>query len=307
MVSCKETAACSSGVDECQKESSKVNAFGPIAYASLAISVVFLALLYSPVFKHWWVQWNAKESYYSHGILIPFISAFIIWLDRKNLSSIAVMPSASAYFLLIPVLAMGVFSIWVPSVSIAGAFFPVILYGIGALLLGWKMVRRLSFPLAYLYFAVPLPAFVLTVMSFRIRMLSTIGAFGMLKALSLHVSRIGTDIFLPNGVTVSVESPCSGFRFLISLFALAVLVSHLVDGEWWRKALLVVLMLPLSALLNGFRIMLVALVGNFWGADAMIVFHDNYAGLIMTAMGIACLYLLTRVLRCQRFNTTLSF
>ncbi|HEY3297831.1 MAG TPA: exosortase/archaeosortase family protein [Armatimonadota bacterium] len=293
----------SSGLDP----SGRNNSIGMSGYAAVIACGVLACLLVMPVLKHWYKTFTATESYYSHGLLIPFLCAAIIWMNRKNLSLFQVNPSAWGYLVVIPSLIAVVVGIWVPALSITGLFIPILLWGMALLLLGTQIARGLLFPAIYMYFMCPLPSFMLAPISFKIRVLSTLGATAMLKSLSFHVVQLGTMITLPNGVIVSVESPCSGFRFLISLFALAVLYAYVTDGPKWGKIALVSLMLPLSVILNGFRIMTVAVVGNYWGSDTMVSFHDNWAGLIMMLLGFVSLYLFSRLFKCGGFNSTLSF
>ena len=44
-------------------------------------AVVFL-VSYVPTFIWMWDRWFARDSYYSHGILIPFVTAVLIWQKR---------------------------------------------------------------------------------------------------------------------------------------------------------------------------------------------------------------------------------
>jgi MFS superfamily sulfate permease-like transporter len=43
---------------------------------------IFVLLIYVPSFLWMWDRWFARDSYYSHGILIPFVTAFLIWQKR---------------------------------------------------------------------------------------------------------------------------------------------------------------------------------------------------------------------------------
>ena len=35
-----------------------------------------------------WDRWFSRDSYYSHGILIPFVSIYLIWQRREELLKI---------------------------------------------------------------------------------------------------------------------------------------------------------------------------------------------------------------------------
>src|ERR1700733_11233419 len=49
---------------------------------------IFVLLIYVPAFIWMWDRWFARDSYYSHGILIPFVTAYLIWQKRDVLKKI---------------------------------------------------------------------------------------------------------------------------------------------------------------------------------------------------------------------------
>lgn len=273
----------------------------------LPISLSFAAFLwlYLPTFHWWGVEWMKEDSYYQHAPLIPLIAIFIVWLKRKDLLSIPIESFALGYLLVIPGVLITVMMIWAGGKEVQGLFFPVVLTGIIMVLFGRQFVRELRFPLAYLYFMVVLPGDFLAKFSFKIQLLSTIGATSFLKLIGYDATRVGVKIELPS-VDVLVGGPCSGFRLLISLFALTILFVYLSDGRKWSKLLLVGLMLPFSIILNAIRITMIALVGEKWGYEAMHSFHD-YSGYIMLLLAFALLWALAGVFKCRKLNSMLSY
>lgn len=286
------------------REGFTIRDFKLSTYLPIAIGTILFGWLYMPVFSAWYEGWMVKESYYSHGPLVPVISLFVVWLKRKQLKDILIKPSAWGYAFLIPCLLMVVLLTRAGGTSIQGFVFPIILFGLVLLFFGGKMARELLFPIGYLYFMIVLPGFILANASFRIQMISTQGATELLRLLSFDVTREGQFIYMPN-VEMQVAAACSGFRLLIALFALAAFFIYLTEGPWWGKAALIVLTLPLSAVMNSIRIAMVALVGNYMGSEAMVVFHDTYAGPIMLVMSFTALFYLARLVKCQKFNSTL--
>jgi exosortase len=269
----------------------------------VAICFGLVFWLYTAVFKNWYDTWMAKESYYSHGVLVPFICLFIIWLKRKSLLQTRVAPAAAGYWLLVPSLLVFMVLTWAGGMNLQGLVFPVLIAGMVLVLFGREIGRILRFPVGYLFFMCVLPGDILTKLSFRIQMISTACATMMLRTVGLDASREGAAIHLPN-IEVMVGTPCSGFRMLISLFAFAVLLAYLKEGPAWGRASLVVVTLPLSILLNSFRVMMIAMVGEFFGESAMHGFHD-YSGYIVLALAFVALSLFARLVKCQKFNSIL--
>ena len=269
----------------------------------IGLCLVCLGLLYAHTFVYWYRVWMMKESYYSHGILVPFISGFLIYLKRKRLAAICIEPSTQGYLILIPALMAAVLAVLSGAESAPGLTFPVVLGAAVVILMGRAMVKELAFPIGYLYFMCVLPGFILVMVSFRIQVLSTMLGAAILNALQFHAERSGTMIALPN-IEVMVGAPCSGFRLLISLFAFSVLFAYVKEGPWWGKAILISATLPLSVALNGIRVALIAIVGEYMGSEAMHSFHD-YSGYLILILAFVLLSLLARFAKCRNFSSML--
>jgi exosortase len=269
----------------------------------MAVAVGLLLWLYWPIFNSWYVEWMKKESYYSHAVLVPFISAFIVWLKREDILNAPIRPSALGYLMILPGLAVFTVMSWAGGYSLQGLVFPMILGGFVLVFFGRHMARLLRFPVGYLFFMAVLPGDVLTKLSFRIQMISTVGATWMLNVVGLDATREGARINLPN-IEVMVGAPCSGFRMLISLFAFAVLLAYLKEGPMWGRASMVIVTLPLSVILNAFRVFMIAMVGEYFGSDAMRTFHDS-SGYIVLALAFVVLSFFARLVKCQKFNSIL--
>jgi exosortase len=286
------------------KESFRIADLKSPLLVPICLNFVVLLWLYLPTF-HWWsVEWMKEDSYYQHAPLIPFISLFVVWLKRKQLLALPVKPWPAGYFLVVPGILIAVMMTWAGAKEVQGLVFPIILTGMIMVLFGQQIVRELRFPLAYLYFMVVLPGDVLAKLSFKIQLLSTIGAVGFLKLIGFDVNRVGVKIELPS-VDVLVGGPCSGFRLLISLFALTILFVYLAEGRKFSKSMLVILMFPFSIVLNAIRITMIALVGEKWGYETMQSFHD-YSGYIMLLLAFALLWALAGVFKCRRLNSMLT-
>lgn len=274
-------------------------------YLIVAALVGLVAWIYMPSFKCWYSAWMAKESSYSHGILIPIIVAFIVWLKRKAILSTPVKPCAWGYAVLVPALFLVLLSAVANSASVRGLLFPVVIGGLVLALLGKAMLRQLMFPIFYLYFMCVLPGHLLAPISFRIQMLSTAGAALILKAIGLGVTQAGQIITMPNGVEAQVAEACSGFRLLVSLFAFSVLFAYLKEGPLWGRLSLVAVTVPLSLVVNSIRIALVCMVGQFRGSEAMHAFHD-YSGYLVLLLAFILLWQIARLVKCRDFNSMLS-
>ncbi|MCL6520215.1 MAG: exosortase/archaeosortase family protein [Armatimonadetes bacterium] len=274
-----------------------------LTYSLIAVSCVLLLVLYVPVFRWWYQQWTVKDSYYSHGFLIPPISAFIIYLKRKELRKLEIKPSARGWLFIIPAGIIALLSLWGDARSVAGLMLPIILCGIVALLFGMEILRELLFPILFLFFMCVIPSFLIATMSFKIQILSTIGGTWLLKLFGFNAERAGVIIYLPY-ITVEVGAPCSGFRLLISLFAFSTLFAYIKEGPLWGKLVLILSTLPLSLVINSLRVAMIGMVGDLMGYEAMHTFHD-YSGYIVLVFAFVFLSLLSRWVGCRKYSQML--
>lgn len=265
------------------------------------VSIVAIAYVYHIVFRWWWGHWWAEESYYSHGILIPFMSAFVIWFNWNRIRKERVEPSAWGLALLIPAILMEFVGHRSALPSIAGLTLPIALVGMSLILFGKGLTREFTFPLLFLYFMCVPPTQYMTKVSFKIQMLSTTWATLGLKLIGLSAVQSGTQISLPN-IQVFVGAPCSGFRMLIALVAFTTFFAYMKKGPMWGRLSLIAMVIPLSFVANSVRVLMIALVGEFMGEDAMHSFHD-YSGYIVLIVAFAILIQFAKVVKCRDFKS----
>lgn len=235
--------------------------------------------------RYWWDTWFVKNSYYSHGPLVPLIALVMIWANRKRLAQAKIQPSWLGLLLVVPAIPVFLFGRWTSSAALLSLTFFVFLFGGLLLFTGTRMTRLLLFPVLYLAFMVPLPSTLLDEATMKIQLQSTTVATHMLSVSGYDVTQKGSQIesySLPEPLRVGV--PCSGFKLLVSLITFTVFFVYMVSAPWWKKALLIAISFPLSLFINALRITMIGYAGIWVGtADAMHKFHDwsGYLGLII--------------------------
>lgn len=266
------------------------------AIACLIPGLLFLALGFSGTFRALWGAWDQNPNY-SHGFIIPPISAFLAWRKRKVLRA---MPPASSW-LGLSVLGFGVV------LQIAGIRGDVtILQGWAFLLIltggiwtwfGFGYVRALVFPLGFLLFMVPaIPAFMNKV-SFELKSVAASGAVELASALGVPVIRRGMDLHFPSGF-LTVENACSGLNSLIALMALGALFGHLSGGATWKRWVLFGTSIPVAIGANIVRIASLCVCAAFAGTEtASGLFHD-IGGFVLFGVALLLLLGFKAVLRC---------
>ena len=200
----------------------------------------------------------------SHILLIPFISAWLMFLDRgrifKNLSS----DSGICLALLIPGIAAVLWSIRTQPVSPSLCAFGLVLVWIAgfALAFGREPLKAARFPLMFLFLLTPLPEALLTrVVYFLQKGSADISA--LLFALTpLPVLREGFVFHLPR-FSIEVARECSGIRSSIALLVLAILSGHFFLRTWWKQAVFLLAGIVMMIVKNGIRIVTLTLLASY--------------------------------------------
>lgn len=242
---------------------------------------------------------------HSHVVLIPFISAYLIYIERSKLPR----EYRSSYVTAIVVGLLGVgvlvaarFSKAGNSIgdndylsSIALSLLLLLIAG-GFLFLGSRWMKATAFPVAFLCFAIPLP-------DGAAEFLETASKIGSADVADLFFTLTGTTfardrfIFqLPN-IAIEVAQECSGIRSSWVLLITSVLASYLFLNSPWRRAALVLAVIPLGLLRNGFRILVIGLLCVHVGPEMIDSPIHHSGGPIFFVLSLIPLFLLLHWLR----------
>lgn len=286
----------------------------------LLAGVLFVAMQWSFPFVDWWKTWTRKNSYSSHGPLVPLIALFMVWANRKRMAVTKIAPTWWGLALIVPAIPLFEFGRWTGSGNICAITFIMFLVGAVLMFVGWRMTRLLLFPMLYLLFMVPPPGMLLDRVTSRVQISSTTFAVKVLSATGKLVadSEGGWDVRQSGTIITSprfpadphgglrqlrVEGECSGFRMLISLITFTAFFVYMLRAPWWKKTILVLISFPLSLFVNGLRIAAIGYVGiwteNF---ETMISFHNSWAMVFELVLSFAILFGIARLMKANDFG-----
>ena len=263
------------------------------------IGILLLALFY-PTLKWLVGEWLGND-YYSHGPLVPLISAFLVWRlwvtwppEQRR-----IMPAT------IGLLPLGVGLAVYLSALLQRAYFAaslamiVIIAGLVWYLLGTAALRRFAFPIGFLFFMVPLPF--VEPLSIPLAQLTGAVSAAIVRLFDVPIIVNGAQISLPNAELV-VGAQCSGLRSIVTLMTLVALVIFLVEGAWWKKLLLALSSIVIAALGNIIRVASLLVVANIWGADAAFKYYHDYSGIVFFLSALALLLSFSWMLGCREIR-----
>ncbi len=257
--------------------------------AALGALLVAFAVAYGSVVASlvgaWW-----SNTMYSYGLLIPFISAYLVWVDRAALLSVE---TRAAPLLGGAVLLGGLGMLVVGSagaiISLQQLSLLASLAGTIILVWGTRMLKAVRLPIAYLLFMVPVWEVVTDRLHFPFQMVSAkLGVF-LLHMVGVPAYRQGVFIELPR-VTLEIAEVCSGVNYLLAVLALGIPLAHLSVEGWRRQVLLVVGAVAIAAFSNGLRVAVIGVLA-YAGFDGDI--HGPFhvlQGLFVSAIGYVALF-----------------
>jgi exosortase C (VPDSG-CTERM-specific) len=226
-----------------------------LGIAALAIAVGFAKPMYELV------VFASKSQLFSHILLIPFVSAYLLWVMRARAPVGPVSGRGFAAFPLLAGLALLAFywsserGAWKQQdyLALMALVYVCFVAAAALALCGAGFFRKLAFPLVFLLFMVPFP----------IRMEESIEAFlqlGSAEAAHLFLwlsgmpfNREGLVFRLP-GFSMQVAPECSGIHSTLVLFVTSTVAGYLFLRSGWRRLGLSLLVIPLALLRNGLRI-----------------------------------------------------
>jgi exosortase C (VPDSG-CTERM-specific) len=275
--------------------------------SSRLIGFIASAILLTAAFGHTLAalaKYAASMDLHSHILLIPFISAYLIFIRREQLPTEYVSSPSWTALLLVGGLAALLAAVGPlradpsqnDSLSLTALSFVCLLAAEGFLFLGRKWMAATAFPFAFLIFMVPLPGGMVEWLETASQLASTEAAALFFSITGTPVLRDGTVFQLP-GIIIQVAQECSGIRSSWVLFITSILASNLFLKSSWRRAVLVSLVIPLAILRNGFRILVIGLLCVHVGPQMIHSAIHHQGGPIFFALSLIPLFLLLWWLR----------
>lgn len=264
-----------------------VNSSRNWSYALPIIMLLFVAV-YSQTFASLVSMWWGSDDY-THGFLVPLISAYIVW--RKG----ALLLETKAE----PAIAVGTFIMLLAGTAlVAGRLgsivvleelsIPLMLSGLVLMLAGSFYLKALWFPIAYLLFMVKMFGEGSEKFHWPFQLLASNIGVWILQAVSIPAYKEAQYIQLPN-IMLEVASACSGLRFLVSIIAIGIPLAWLTQRSLAKRVGLVVFAILIAVLANGLRVALIG-VWAFYGGEVVHGPMHVFQGIFVSWIGFIALF-----------------
>jgi exosortase len=268
--------------------------------AFAALLTIALAIFWTPLRTI--AVLSLHEDRYSHLVLIPMISASLLYLEKARIFSqpkdgigagFPLLFGAAAIYALSSLARLGAgtrLSLAILSAVLTWA-------AIFALCYGSRALRAAAFPLGFLAFMIPLPESVLNWIVHALQSASADVSAVLFHATGMPSFRQGFRFLLP-GVEIEVAQECSGIRSTFALVLVSVLAGYVLLRTASRRICFVLAVIPIGIFKNAVRIVTLSYLGVY--VDRAYLegkLHHQYGGLIFSSLSLLLVIPLLMLLR----------
>lgn len=206
-----------------------------------------------------WDIWSRSETF-AHAFVVPPIFLWLVWRQRAVLGGLQPRPVP---WMVLPMALLA--AIWwlgdaVSVNAVTQLAFTAMLVAAVPAVLGWQVTRALLFPLAFLFFAVPIGEFMTpTLMHYT----ADFTVFA-LQLSGIPIYREGQQFVIPSGHW-SVIDECSGIRYLMASFMVGSLFAYLNYRSTTRRLVFVGFSIVVPIVANWLRAYLIVMLAHLSG------------------------------------------
>jgi exosortase D (VPLPA-CTERM-specific) len=240
---------------------SKVGVWRP---AILLLLIAASIAAFSGALRDLMARWGWYGEEYSHGVLIPAVTAWLLWNRRGALVASFGAPAWAGAALVLVAMAMYITGEFSAIYILAQIGFVIALLGVVLGVGGYSLLRVTLVPILLLLFAIPPPSFIEAVLTLKLQLISSELGTLLIRMFQIPVYLEGNIIDLGDQ-QLEVAEACSGLRYLFPLLSLGFLLAYFFRAPMWQRGILFLSTIPITILMNSLRIGLVGVTVAYWG------------------------------------------
>jgi exosortase len=256
----------------------------------LGVLIILLLILYLPTLLWLWGRWTMSVWQNGHGILV---FALVMYLMGRELHKLKDLPSSAngwGFIILIPSLLLymldtGINTQLLSSLAMISSF-----VGLSLLFLGGVKTKTILFPLLSLILTLPIPLVFTEAMHLMLRHIATKSVAFLLSKMGIPVFSSGTVLEIEGG-TLMVADACSGFATLYAAITIAILTAYFCNSSK-RRIILLLIAAPLAVAVNIIRVLVLALLVNYYGLNILATSAHELSGLLTFMVALPILFII---------------
>lgn len=258
----------------------------------LVLIVVQLVVLFAPTMLWLWSRWTMTIWYNAHGILIMLVVIYLVRGELYNQRSLARSSSSLGFAILIPALVIHMMDARIHSQLLSAAALFLSLPGLSLLFLGVERTKSILFLLFVMFLTLPIPLVFTESIHLALRYIATDSVAWLLPIFGEPVFAKGTLLVIPNG-SLQVADACSGFSILYATVTVAILAAYFCSDNR-RRVIILIIAVPLAIGVNIVRVLLLALLVQWFGLDVLKTSAHEISGLLTFAVALPIIFWLGR-------------
>jgi exosortase B len=254
------------------------------------VAACFLAA-YFPTFKALMDgPWQTEQE--GHGPLIIAAALWLVWQSREKLKATAVSPAPMAGWAVLLSGLVLMFLARTQGVLTVEAFSAIpVIVGCVLSLAGWTVLRVLAFPIFFLFFAVPMPDWLIDTATVPLKVFISDVVTQVLYAAGYPVAQNGVMIMI-GSYQLMVKDACSGMNSIFALSAIGVFYVYAFrSATKIRGLLLLAAIVPITIVANFIRVLALVLMAYYGGIDALEGTLHDLTGIGLFVVAVVLLFL----------------
>jgi exosortase A len=235
-------------------------------------ALALTALLYWPTSLEIVERWqDTVWRRYTHGWIVFIAAIVLIWRDRTDLALVPPRPALAGWFVVLAASAAWLVGYNSGVLALSTFSMPILVLAAIWVAGGFGLARRASFPVLYLYFAMPLWEFLNPLLQW----LTAVVNLWLTRLVGIPVVMDGNIIHIPEG-WFEIAGGCSGLHFFIVALAIAALHGHIDRDDARSRAMLLALAGGLALVTNWIRVFIIIVAGHLTDMQHFLVKVDHY-------------------------------
>lgn len=274
------------------------NRINPVLVGLLLVSIATLAVIFwSPILRLV-ANWLTRPEY-SHGLVIPLVSGYLVWQRRDLLERIRFEGSWAGVAIVVAGTLLWLVGELSAIYAVTQFALVVVIGGLVLSLVGAAGFRPLFVPILLLFLMIPLPRFLYENFSSKMQLVSSELGVAMLRLAGVSVYLEGNVIDLGH-FSMQVVEACDGLRYLFPMMTLALVIAYFFKGTLWQKALIFFLSIPITIGMNSLRIAMIGLFADFGNTSLAEGMLHDLQGWVLFMISAALLLAFIKLMTMRR-------
>jgi len=253
---------------------------------------------YMPIVKGLVGTWSGNQDY-SHGFIVLPVVIYLICMKANKkqfkMQRVGLLTQLVSSFGIILCLLLSIVGTVTGFHTLANLSFVFCIVISLLFLFGWSFINEFRWELAFLIFLIPVPSAIYAQLTLPLQLLTSQMSSALLQYFHFPIYQSGNLLYLTS-TTLQVVNACSGLRSIISILALAYILSLLSFNSSISRIILIFAAIPIAILVNIIRIIVLALSSHFGSSIFFAGYGHILLGISLFVVSVSVLLVIKRLI-----------